>query len=127
MIIDSHGHYTTAPPELENSVSASSPACSTPRNASPTARLKITDDQMRASVEWARSGCRRSAARTSRSSRRAPRRWRIMSATRTPADQWARICNDLIHRVVEMFPENFVGGLPAAAVTGASLRNASPN
>ena len=32
-----------------------------------------------------------------------------MSATRPPACDWTELCNDLIHRVCTLFPENFVG------------------
>ena len=41
---------------------------------------------------------------------------------------WSRACNDLIARVVSLFPETFVGRLPTPPVPRASLSNTpSPN
>jgi len=34
------------------------------------------------------------------------------------AVEWARVCNDLIHRVTTLFPGNFAGVLPASAGGG---------
>ena len=39
------------------------------------------------------------------------------------AAQWARICNDLIHRAVQLYPENFVGVCQLPQVTGVSPKN----
>jgi 4-oxalmesaconate hydratase len=53
MIIDCHGHYTTAPTELETWRKLQIAALDDPAKAPKKASLKISDDQLRESVEGA--------------------------------------------------------------------------
>ena len=63
MIIDCHGHYTTAPGESKPGARRRSRRRS--RGTAPaTSALKITDDQIRESLEGASSSCSGSAAPT---------------------------------------------------------------
>jgi 4-oxalmesaconate hydratase len=108
MIIDCHGHYTTAPRELEafrqrqiNGLKDSS--------QSPSEAPKITDDQIRASLENAQLKFQRERGTdlTIFSPRAMGMGHHIGNAATSL--QWSRVCNDLISRVCSLYPENFAG------------------
>ncbi len=42
------------------------------------------------------------------------------------SQEWSRICNDLIHRICRLLPDNFVAGGPAAAVPGRIAEELHP-
>src|SRR5881275_1537655 len=102
MIVDIHGHYTTAPQALwdwrKQQVSG--------KNPSP---LKISDDEIRESLEKAQLKLQRERGSdvTFFSPRASAMAHHIGDATTSL--HWTQHCNDLIHRVVNLYPENFVG------------------
>src|ERR1700691_3747634 len=108
MIIDCHGHYTTAPKAL---------AAYRPRpidalkDTSPSSSeaLKIGDDEIRESVEKAQLKIQRERGidLTIFSPRAVAMGHHIGNAATSL--QWAQVCNDLIHRVCALYPDNFVG------------------
>jgi 4-oxalmesaconate hydratase len=122
MIIDCHGHYTTAPPELEawrkhqlanlNDNSPAAPA--------------ISDDQIRQSLEEAQLKFQRKRGTdlTIFSPRASAMGHHLGNAATSL--RWSEVCNDLIHRVCGLFPDNFVGvcqlpqspGVPPANCVG---------
>ena len=110
MIIDCHGHYTTAPAPLEAWRNAQVAAIGDPGNAPDPAALQITDDEIRASIEanQLRLMDERGIDVTIFSPRASFMAHHIgdfdVSST------WARICNDLCHRVSTLYPERFVMG-----------------
>ncbi|MGE5794216.1 MAG: amidohydrolase family protein [Bacteroidota bacterium] len=109
MIIDCHGHYTTAPGELEAWRKAQIAALES-RGASPAkAALKIGDDQIRASLEGAQLKLQRERGTdvTIFSPRAAAMAHHIGDAETSRV--WSEICNDMIHRCVSLYPKNFVG------------------
>jgi 4-oxalmesaconate hydratase len=109
MIIDCHGHYTTAPGELEAWRKAQIAALES-RGASPAkAALKISDDQIRASLEGAQLKLQRERGTdvTIFSPRAAAMAHHIGDAETSRV--WSEICNDMIHRCVSLYPKNFVG------------------
>ena len=81
MIIDCHGHYTTEPKDLHRFRKDQTEAAKNKAALPPRAGLKMSDDEIRASIEGTSSSCSASAAPTSRSSRRAPPAWATTSAT----------------------------------------------
>jgi 4-oxalmesaconate hydratase len=109
MIIDCHGHYTTAPKELEAFRSAQIAALDQgARGAAPPAP-KISDDQLRASVEGAQLKLQRERGSdlTIFSPRASGMAHHIGDGPVSTA--WSRVCNDLIHRLCVLYPDNFVG------------------
>ncbi|GGX25476.1 4-oxalomesaconate hydratase [Pigmentiphaga litoralis] len=111
MIIDCHGHYTTAPKALEdwrNQQVAAFNNKTTPPNP---ADLKISDDELRESIETNQLRIMKERGHdvTIFSPRASFMAHHIgdfqVSAT------WAAICNEICFRVAELFPEHFV---PAA-------------
>jgi len=109
MIIDCHGHYTTAPGELQKFRDAQIAALKDPAQTPSRESLKISDDQIRDSLEKAQLKLQRERGTdlTIFSPRASAMAHHIGSET-TSLD-WSRICNDLIKRVCGLYPDNFVG------------------
>ncbi len=82
LIIDCHGHYTTAPDAHQQFRDKQLARLKDPSAAGAVAGAHQRRRDPRDDREEPAASCSASAAPTSRSSRRAPRRWRITSATR---------------------------------------------
>ena len=108
MVIDCHGHYTTAPKELQVFRDAQIAALKDPSADVPAGPLEISDDQLRDSVQpQLKFQSDRGTDVTIFSPRASAMAHHIGDAGTSLA--WARHCNDLIHRVCGLFPANFVG------------------
>ena len=109
MIIDCHGHYTTAPGALHEFRDAQLAALRDPNAAPAAASPRISDDEIRDSLEKAQLKLQR--ARGSDLTIFSPRASAMGHHLGNEATsmQWARACNDLIYRVCQLYPENFVG------------------
>jgi 4-oxalmesaconate hydratase len=106
MVIDCHGHYTTAPAELQAFRDLQIAALKDASAAAP-ALANITDDQLRASVQpQLKFQTDRGTDVTIFSPRASAMAHHIGGADTSLA--WTRACNDLIHRVCTLFPKNFV-------------------
>jgi 4-oxalmesaconate hydratase len=108
MIIDCHGHYTTAPKGLQTYRDAQIAAL-TDSSRAPAGAAKIGDDEIRESLENAQLKLQRERGTdvTVFSPRASAMAHHIGDAA-TSRD-WSRQCNDLIHRVCRLYPDNFVG------------------
>jgi 4-oxalmesaconate hydratase len=119
MIIDIHGHYTTAPPELRAWRRRQIAAAGTPF----TEPLTIGDDQL---VETITNG-------QLRLQRERGTDVALFSPTaagmahhygdEATSIQWTRTVNDLIHRVCTMFPDSFIGVCQLPQSPGVSPAN----
>jgi 4-oxalmesaconate hydratase len=109
MIIDCHGHYTTAPKELEAYRQKQIAGLNDPSHVPAKGTLTISDDQIRESLEKAQLKLQRERGTdvTIFSPRAAGMAHHVGNATTSL--HWAQVCNDLIHRVCTLYPENFVG------------------
>ncbi len=109
MIIDCHGHYTTAPGELQAFRDAQIAALKDPSKTPDIRKLNISDDQIRESLENAQLKLQRERGTdlTIFSPRASAMAHHV--GTESVSLNWTRVCNDLIHRVVELYPKNFVG------------------
>ena len=111
MIIDCHGHYTTAPKALETWRNAQIAGIKDPALMPKTGELKITDDELRETIETNQLKLmkQRGSDLTIFSPRASFMAHHIgdfqVSST------WAAICNELCFRVSRLFPDSFV---PAA-------------
>jgi 4-oxalmesaconate hydratase len=99
MIIDCHGHYTTAPRELEAFRQSQIAGLGDPLRVPARGTLNISDDQIRESVEKAQLRLQRERGTdlTIFPPRAAGMRHHIGDATTSL--HWSQVCNDLIHRV----------------------------
>lgn len=122
MIIDCHGHYTTAPASLqefrERQIGCNCDAHKLARLTLPY----VSDDEIRDSLEGAQLKLQRERGTdlTIFSPRASAMGHHI--GDEATSLQWSQVCNDLIARVVDLYPQNFVGvcqlpqspGVPAA-------------
>jgi len=111
MIIDCHGHYTTAPPALEAWRKRQVAAIGNPSAMPRTSELKISDDEIRESIErnQLRLMRERGADLTIFSPRASFMAHHIGDFEVSSA--WSALCNDMCHRVSQLFPQHFI---PAA-------------
>jgi 4-oxalmesaconate hydratase len=108
MVIDCHGHYTTAPRALQAFRDAQIAALSNPGARRTKAPLDISDDELRESVQPQLTFQRdRGTDVTIFSPRASAMAHHIGDATTSL--HWSQHCNDLIYRVCNLFPQNFVG------------------
>ncbi len=111
MIIDVHGHYTTAPRALEAWRARQIAGITDPAAAPRVAELVITDDQIRETIET--NQLRQMQARGSDLTIFSPRASFMAHhiGDFQVSSTWAAICNELCFRVSRLFPDHFV---PAA-------------
>jgi 4-oxalmesaconate hydratase len=109
MIIDCHGHYTTAPRALEEWRRRQLAGIEAPSLRPRVAELRISDDELRESIvpnQLARMrerGCDLTIF-SPRASFMAHHVGDLQVST-----TWASVCNELCHRVSRLFPDHFVG------------------
>jgi 4-oxalmesaconate hydratase len=108
-IIDCHGHYTTEPQALLDWRKRQIAAIGDPKQRPSVDELDISDDELRASVENAqlRLQRERGTSVTLFSPRASGMSHHIGDAT-VSAD-WSRVSNDLIYRLTQLYPKNFIG------------------
>jgi len=107
VVIDCHGHYTTAPKQLQDFRKAQIAALDAPQ-AEPARLGAISDDELRESVQPQLAFQRERGTDVTIFSPRASAMAHHIGDARTSLD-WSRHCNDLIHRVCGLFPTSFVG------------------
>jgi 4-oxalmesaconate hydratase len=122
VIIDCHGHYTTAPAAHTTWREAQQAAIST--GQTPPPYPDIPDDALRESIEdgQLRLMRERGVDLTLFSPRASAMGHHVGDETTSAA--WTRACNDLIARVVSLFPDNFAGVCqlpqsPGVPITGS--------
>ncbi|MBX3637064.1 MAG: amidohydrolase [Rubrivivax sp.] len=111
MIIDIHGHYTTAPKALETWRNAQIAGIADPTVMPRAADLRISDDEIRETIETNQLAKMRE--RGSDLTIFSPRASFMAHhiGDFAVSSTWAAICNELCYRVSRLFPDHFV---PAA-------------
>jgi 4-oxalmesaconate hydratase len=111
LIIDIHGHYTTAPKTLENWRNAQIAGIKEPSAKPRVSDLKISDDELIETIE--QNQLRLMRERGSDVTVFSPRASFMAHhiGDFNVSASWAAICNELCFRVSELFPEHFI---PAA-------------
>ncbi len=120
MIIDCHGHYTTAPARHAQFREKQLAWFADPRLPAPTPAV-IGDDEIRETIETNQLALQRK--RGSDLTLFSPR---ASAMGHHEGDQavslaWSRACNDLIGRVVSLYPDNFAGVCQLPQSPGAPL------
>jgi 4-oxalmesaconate hydratase len=119
VIIDCHGHYTTAPKALEE---YRRQQLADPGNPQKEA-IAITDDEIRESLEQAQLRIQRErGTNLTIFSPRAVGMGHHLGNEAT-SRHWAEHCNDLIHRVCTLYPENFAGVCQLPQSPGVAPKN----
>ena len=123
MIIDCHGHYTTAPSELgdyrENQKNALS---KNKENQVEKGEIRISDDQIRESLENKQLKLQkeRGTDLTLFSPRASWMGHHI--GNQTTSKYWTEHCNELIYRITQLYPKNFVGIAQLPQSPGSSIK-----
>jgi 4-oxalmesaconate hydratase len=124
MIIDCHGHYTTAPGAHQKFREAQLAAFKDP--AAPPARAAaISDDEIRETIE--KNQLRLQQQRGSDLTLFSPRASAMghHQGDEAVSLAWARANNDLIGRVVALYPDNFVGVCQLPQSPGVPIAHAA--
>jgi 4-oxalmesaconate hydratase len=126
MIIDCHGHYTTAPKALEAWRNRQIAGINDPSQAPKVADLKISDDELRESIETnqLRLMKERSCDLTVFSPRASFMAHHIGDFA--VSSTWASICNALCFRVSQLFPDHFIGAAMLPQSPGVDPKTCIP-
>jgi 4-oxalmesaconate hydratase len=122
MIIDCHGHYTTAPEPHNEYRRQQLLHFDDPSNPAPGDPV-ISDEEIRESIEQnqLRLIRERGADMTIFSPRASAMAHHLGDAS--VSEDWSRRCNDLIARVCELFPDTFIGVCQLPQSEGVSISN----
>src|SRR3954471_2150953 len=109
MIIDIHGHYTTAPKALEDWRNRQIAGISNPSAVPSPSELRISDDELRETIET--NQLKKMRERGSDLTIFSPRASFMAHhiGDFTVSATWAAICNELCYRVSQLFPQHFIG------------------
>jgi len=123
MIIDCHGHYTTAPADLEAFRQAQIAGLKEPAKSPQRDSFHVTDDQIREGIDKAQLKLQRERGTdvTIFSPRASAMAHHI--GTEQTSQDWTYICNNLIHRVCGIYPNNFVGVCQLPQSPGVPVAN----
>jgi 4-oxalmesaconate hydratase len=122
MIIDCHGHYTTAPAQLgEYRDRQKAELKEDPQHRAVKGTISISDDELRDSVENAQLKLQRERGTdvTIFSPRASWMGHHIGNESTSGA--WTEHCNDLIYRLTRLYPKNFVGVAQLPQSPGAPI------
>ena len=109
MIIDCHGHFTTAPKTLQAWRKRQLDAVIDPASAPQKSDLVITDDEIRSAIEGGQLKMQRERGGDLTLFSPIASQMAHHLGTEQKSLVWAEVCNDLIDRVCRLFPDNFVG------------------
>jgi 4-oxalmesaconate hydratase len=123
LVIDCHGHYTTEPKALFDWRKRQIDAIGSPSQTPRVDELDISDDRLRESVEGAqlRLQRERGTSLTIFSPRASGMGHHVGDAAVSAA--WSRVSNDLIFRLTQLYPKNFVGVCQLPQSTGVAPKN----
>jgi 4-oxalmesaconate hydratase len=126
MNIDIHGHYTTAPPALAEWRRRQIAAFEADGGRIDADELVITDDQIRETIEKGQLPLQRE--RDTDITLFSPTAGGMAHhyGDESTSMQWTTVVNDLIHRVVGLFPASFVGVAQLPQSPGVSPANSIP-
>jgi 4-oxalmesaconate hydratase len=120
VIIDCHGHFTTVPAAHKEFRAAQLARLADPSLAEPEYRAP-SDDELRAAIEPNQLRVLRERGGDLMIFSPQASAMEHHVADPATARAWARACNDLIHRVAGLFPENFAGVCQLPQTPGGSL------
>ncbi|MFT4173048.1 MAG: amidohydrolase family protein [Rhodocyclaceae bacterium] len=126
MIIDVHGHYTTAPAALAAWRERQVAALNDPASAPKASELHIPDDEVRESIES--NQLKKMKERGSDLTIFSPRASFMahhIGGFET-SSTWAAICNELCHRVSQLFPDHFIGAAMLPQSPGVPIETCLP-
>jgi 4-oxalmesaconate hydratase len=126
LIIDCHGHYTTAPKSLEDWRNLQVAGIKDPSMMPKPSQLKISDDELRETIELNQLKFmkERGSDLTIFSPRASFMAHHIGDFN--VSSTWAAMCNELCYRVSELFPDNFIGAAMLPQSPGVDPKTVIP-
>ena len=123
MIIDCHGHFTTAPAALARFRDRQLARLIEPSLKVLPTDLGVSEDEMCKCLEPNQLSYQKK--RGTDLTIFSPRAGGMAhhSGTAATSEEWTRVCNDMIHRAVVMYPQNFVGVCQLPQSPGVSPAN----
>jgi 4-oxalmesaconate hydratase len=126
MIIDCHGHYTTAPKALEDWRNKQIANLNTPNLGPKVSDLKISDDELRESIEVNQlAKMKERGIDLTIFSPRASFMAHHIGDFNT-SSTWSAICNELCYRVSQLFPNEFIGAAMLPQSPGVDPKTSLP-
>ena len=126
MIIDCHGHYTTAPKALEEWRNKQIANLNSPSLGPKVTDLKISDDELRESIEINQlAKMQERGIDLTIFSPRASFMAHHIGDFNTSAT-WAAICNELCYRISQLFPDQFIGAAMLPQSPGVDPKSSIP-
>jgi 4-oxalmesaconate hydratase len=107
MIIDCHGHFTTVPKTLHAWREKQLAHVNAPANQPKLSDLKISDDEIRAAIEGGQLKLQQERGGDLTMFSPIAGQMGHHLGNQQTSYAWSELCNDLIYRVCQMFPENF--------------------
>ena len=126
MIIDIHGHYTTAPKALEEWRARQIAGLTDPAQAPKASELSISDAALKESIEANQlAKMRERGSDLTIFSPRASFMAHHIGDFQT-SSTWAAICNELCFRVSQLFPDHFIGAAMLPQSPGVDPKTCVP-
>ena len=125
MIIDIHGHYTTAPKPLKDYRARQIEALKTPLADSFEEEISISDDQIRDSLENSQLQTMRDRQVDMTIFSPIAGQMGHHIGNLITSQRWSVHCNNLIHRVTNLYPKKFIGVCQLPQSTGVSPKNSA--
>jgi 4-oxalmesaconate hydratase len=125
MIIDIHGHYTTEPAAFHAFRDKQVAAITDPSRRPQSEDLGLTDEQIVKTVEQQLKFQKDRGSDLTVFSPRASGMAHHVGDAKV-AEQWARMSNNIIHRICTLLPNNFIGVGQLPQVPGVNPKNCIP-
>jgi 4-oxalmesaconate hydratase len=126
MVIDCHGHFTTVPKTLHSWRKKQLDNVNDVANQPKPSELNISDDEIREAI--AGGQLKLQSERGSDLTLFSPIAGQMGHhlGNEQTSLVWSTLCNDIIHRVCNLFPDNFIGVCQLPQSPGASPANSIP-
>lgn len=126
MIIDCHGHYTTAPGALKRFRQMQMTSLQDAMSMPPATGPEISDDEIRESLEAGQLKMMKDRGQDVTLFSPLAGGMAHHVGDEHTSQRWTRVCNDLIFRVCSLFPDKFVGVCQLPQSPGIAPRNSVP-
>ena len=126
MIIDCHGHFTTAPKSLRDWREKQVAAAFDPANAPKRSDLQITDAQICEAIEGGQLKLQKERGSDLTVFSPIAGLMAHHLGNEATSKVWAEVSNDLIHRVCQLFPDSFAAVCQLPQSSGAPPANCIP-
>ena len=123
MIIDCHGHFTTAPKGLAEWREAQIAALKDPNSVPSLGTVKASDDEVREALE--KFQLKQQRERGTDLALFSPGAGKMSHhiGNATTSEHWSRHANDMVYRATQIFPDNFIGVCQLPQSPGVSPKN----